>query len=286
VPELYAGSEFIDATYAFANGTVYALLHVELHGACDGAKTTYPYCWTVAMTLAVSHDWGDSWAHAAEPPHHMVAAPPLKYTPSNTTLNAGWGDSSGIVRSPIDGYFYAIVHNRFQEGVQSNGSCVIRTNNLPDPTSWRGWGGSEFTVPFHPSPYDTPEPNPVDHVCTVLDLPDCVVMGVVWSVYLEKFVSSLTCGTQNGGDSSAAFYYSTSADMVHWDAVQLLYTPPVPADVNFYSYPALMDPAAPSRGDRNYETIGKTATLFFVSVTHDFYTEGRNLYGINVTFHK
>jgi hypothetical protein len=31
-PSLYATNEFIDATYAFDNGTVYALLHVEYEG--------------------------------------------------------------------------------------------------------------------------------------------------------------------------------------------------------------------------------------------------------------
>ena len=40
---------------------------------------TYPYCWTVSMTLAVSHDWGTTWDHALPPPHHMVATPPYKY---------------------------------------------------------------------------------------------------------------------------------------------------------------------------------------------------------------
>lgn len=248
--------------------------------------TTYPYCWTVAMTLAVSHDWGDSWAHALPPPQNMVAAPPYKYTPSGATLNAGWGDSSGIVRSPRDGFFYAIVHNRFEEGLQKNGSCVIRTNDLTSPTSWRGWGGETFDVAFHPSPYTTPPPDPKDHVCTVLDLPDCVVLGLVWSVYLEKYVASMSCGDENGGDSSPSFYYATSEDMIHWSDVEIMYTPPVPPAVHFYSYPTLRDPAAPSRGDRNYGTIGQTATLFYVSVTHNFYTEGRQLYAVNVTFHK
>lgn len=124
---------------------------------------TYPYCWTVSMTLAVSHDWGATWKHALPPPHHMVATPPYKYAcpckklsltfgcimveqfvlrddifvlnvktvrkttdahsakkievprvwisimlsryiPSNVTTNAGWGDSGGIVHSPVDGY--------------------------------------------------------------------------------------------------------------------------------------------------------------------------------------
>lgn len=288
-PSMYATNEFIDATYAFDNGTVYALLHVEYPGNvyknCPPGKT-YPQCWTVSMTLAVSHDWGYSWQHARSPPNHMVAAPPFKYSGS-VALNSGWGDSSGIMKSPTDGYFYAIVHNRFQEGTQSNGSCVIRTNDISDPKSWRGWGGEKagFAVKFL-SPYDTPGYNPEDHVCTVLDIPDCVAMGLVYSTYLEEYVASLSCGDLNGGDSGIEFFFITSSDMVKWSSPQRLFTAPVPPGVHFYSYPTIRDANAPSRGDRNFETIGQTATLMYVSVTHNFFTQGRQIYGVNITFTK
>ena len=52
----------------------------------------------------------------------------------------------------------------------------------------------------------------------------------------------------------------------------------------FFLYPAFLDPSAPERGDNNYATIGATATLTFVQVTNNFYTEGRNLLGVNFTF--
>jgi protein-disulfide isomerase-like protein with CxxC motif len=47
-----------------------------------------------------------------------------------------------------------------------------------------------------------------------------------------------------------------------------------------------MDPEAPSRGDINVETIHHDAAFFFVSVTHNFYTEGRQIYAVNVTFQR
>ena len=166
------------------------------------ANATYLFCWTVSMTLAVSHDWGYTWAHALPPPHHLVATSPYRYNGSAMVLNAGWGDSSGIVKSPIDGYFYTVVHNRFPQGLQSNGSCVIRTSTLANPSSWRGWDGQQFSVPFA-SPYTAKGRHsaPEDHVCTVLALDDCVVLGVVFSTYLESFVASMACGTDNGGDA-------------------------------------------------------------------------------------
>lgn len=48
----------------------------------------------------------------------------------------------------------------------------------------------------------------------------------------------------------------------------------------------VQDADAPSHGDRNFETIGQTATLFYVSVTHNFFTEGRQLYAVNIMFDK
>lgn len=145
------------------------------------------------------------------------------------------------MRSPTDGYFYAIVHNRFPEGVQQNGSCVMRTDSLVDPRSWRGWDGSAFTIPFA-SPYasDSHGYDPAKHACTVLDLPDCVVLGTVWSTYLEMFVASMTCGTTNGGDGGSSFYYATSKDMVHWSTPDVLFNPPFFHDDTFFSYPKLM----------------------------------------------
>ena len=37
--------------------------------------------------------------------------------------------------------------------------------------------------------------------------------------------------------------------MVHWEGPQVLYTPPAAADIQFYSYPKLIDPDAPARDD-------------------------------------
>lgn len=81
-------------------------------------------------------------------------------------------------------------------------------------------------------------------------------------------------------------YFSTSVDMVHWERPQILYTPPAAADIQFYSYPKLIDADAPARGDRNFETIGREATVTFVTVTDNFFTEGRQIMGVNVSFAK
>jgi hypothetical protein len=78
----------------------------------------YPYCWTVTIGLAISHDFGDTWAHAKPPPHHLVAAVPYKYTQNQ--LAYGWGDPSNILKHPKDGYYYAAIWNRNQVGLQAS----------------------------------------------------------------------------------------------------------------------------------------------------------------------
>jgi hypothetical protein len=127
-PAHFAGDEFLDSPIAFPNGTVVALVHTEYPGgvynttgptapmcfgdAPDGKARNYPYCWTVTVGLAVSHDFGETWAHAKPPPHHLVAAVPYGYNQSQ--LAYGWGDPSNILKHPNEDYYYAAIWNRNQ----------------------------------------------------------------------------------------------------------------------------------------------------------------------------
>jgi hypothetical protein len=290
-PSVYATDDgFLDAVYSFGNGTVAALLHDEYPGMnfnnCLVDPVVWPACWTVSMSLAVSHDWGRTWAHAAPPPANLVAAVPYTYEPSGHTI-FGWGDSGGITPHPSDGYFYVAMNNRMAVGLQSNGTCVMRTNALLDPSSWRAWGGEAFDVPLV-SAYTLPPGTEAAHICTVLEpfmATPCTVYGTTYSTYLSAFVATLSCWHDaQPGPNDPNFYWSTSSDFVHWSTPELLYMPPVLPHTQFYLYPALLDPSAPSRGDPNYATIGETATLTFVRVTSNFYTEGRQLLGVNLSF--
>lgn len=291
-PAVYASDEFLDATWAFDNGTVVALLHDEYPGnkfTQDGANCTHkgwPSCWTVSLSLAVSQDGGRSWAHAAPPPANLVAAVPYPYEDSTTIF--GWGDTGGIVRDPRDGMFYVAMYNRMSKGLQPNGTCIMRTHSLLDPTSWRGWDGQAFTVPFV-SAYGLAPGSEAAHICTVLDpsmFPrPCVLYGVTWSTYLERFVATLSCWPiVEPMASNYTTYWSTSDDMIHWDGMRVLLQPDAPPHTNMITYPALVDSNAPARGDLNYATIGQTATLTYVRRTVNFFTYGAQLMGVNVSF--
>ena len=289
-PSVYATNDgFLDATFSFGNGTVVALLHDEYPGMnydnCNVTPRTWPYCWTVSLSLAVSQDWGASWAHASPPPSNLVAAVPYVYESSRTVF--GWGDSGGITPHPTNGYYYVAMNNRMAKGLQSNGTCVMRTSSLLDPRSWRGWDGAAFTVPFV-SAYTLPPGEAARHICTVLNpfmASPCTVLGTTWSVYLRAFVATLGCWPDaQPGPINNTIFWTTSTDFAHWTPPQPLFTPPALPHTQFYLYPSLLDADAPSRGDQNYASIGQTATLTFVRVTSNFYTEGRQLMGQNITF--
>ena len=123
--------------------TVYALLHDEFHGFeiagdCSADPWHHGLCQMFAITSAVSVDGGTTFQHTRPPPEHLVAAVDHRYVGDDTTLWFGWGDTGGIVRSPRDGYFYTTAHNRATIGPQINGTCLMRTDDLENPSSWRG----------------------------------------------------------------------------------------------------------------------------------------------------
>lgn len=306
-PADFAGDEFLDSPIAFENGTVVALVHTEYPGGvynssgpqapmcpntADGKKRNYPYCWTVTIGLAISHDWGSTWQHARPPPHHLVAAVP--YTYKKDQLAYGWGDPSNIIKHPKDGHYYVAVWNRNQVGLQAPGICMMRTNNLLDPASWRAWDGKAYTKSLV-SPYTMEPGTEAEHVCTVTNLPagtcvpvkgktrGCQAAGISWSTYLNKFVATLGCGS--------SFQWATSEDLITWSKPQLLdYTHNMPANVSKMvsaaNYPTFMDPTAPSMGDNNYYTIGQNPYLYWASIGHSPETDGRHQWATPFKFQK
>ena len=292
-PAKFAADEFLDATHAFDNGTVYAILDTEYpgnrYGKCD-AGLSYPYCYMVYQGLAVSHDWGLTWAHARPPPHHLVAAVPYVYNESQPAY--GWAAPS-IIRSPIDGFFYVLMWNKHAVGLQAAGITVMRTADITDPGSWRGLDSTgQFTVRFV-SAYSMPPGEESQHISRIVNLPDdgCAPYGLVWSADL-RFVVTLGCykdyrtqGARDGvGAAHRVFMVATSEDLITWSKATVFYSPAdLPANVSAIvtgmTYPSFVDPAAPSAfGDRNYATIGRRPYLYWVSIGHSPYTDGRHLW--------
>lgn len=265
--------------------------------------------------LVVSNDFGISWSYPHHPPHHLVATVSYRYNQSH--LAYGWGDPSSIVRSPIhctdekstnidgdginnahqkgqgteDCYYYVAMFNRNQIGEQSAGTCIARTKHLLDPTSWRAWNGSHFSVQFA-DPYTQAEGNfnPSDHVCKTITLSGlprirgCTVLDLVWSEYLHKFVATIGC--LFGHSFGKSFYFSTSIDLIHWSNVTEFYNrdedlpPDVFSKTTGIQYPSLLDPT----GGPNFYTIGKNPYLFWTSIGHSPYKDGRYLWATPIQF--
>lgn len=285
-PSLFAGNEFLDSTFAFSNGTVVSLIHTEFPGNRYNydCNSSYPYCWTVSIGLAVSHNFGNTWKHVEKPPHHLVAAVPYPYNQSQSAF--GWGDPSNIV--VLDNYYYFAMWNRNQIGLQPPGICIVRTSSLLDPSSFRGWNGKSFDVILNASPYH-PLNNIDRHICTVVNLPtNCAALGLVWSAFLETFVTTLGCF----GKMSRAFYFATSDNLIEWSTPQQFYSrdnlpPEVLKNITSIVYPTFVDPTAPyTRNDPNFYTIGQTPFLFWASLGHSAYTDGRSLWATKMKFTK
>jgi hypothetical protein len=275
---MFADREWIHATRVLDKNTIFALVHNEYHGDEPGHMCTVPLplppqsqaCAFNAITSVLSTDGGYSWYHSRPPPGHLVAAVPYTY-PGNSTPWFGWGDTGGILRNPKDGYFYTTAYNRHTIGAQPIGTCLMRTRNLTEPGSWRGWDGREFNVSFaNPYVLQHRGGDPRRHICVPLKFPavaagreELVVQGLVWSTYLEMFVAVIRvyCGTYDGSGASPLMF-SVSDDLITWSVLHPLYSPQPYADW-WVNYPTLLDPAASARGDLNFETIGETAELHF-----------------------
>ena len=111
---------------------VAALVHEEFratHPAMCVRTDLTPPCWYNAVTFARSDDGGRSFEL---PPNHFVAASTDRYRPRSAPV--GIFTPSNIV-GPRNGYYYALVVSRSPNS--EIGSCLIRTSNPFEPSSWR-----------------------------------------------------------------------------------------------------------------------------------------------------
>ena len=175
-PLLFEASEWVQGAGVAPDGTIHALVHNEWHprnGSSPYASCTKPDCWVSYVTEVVSRTGGRSFTHAASPPHHLVASMPEAYQDGW----AGTGDGlppygfqnpSNIMRSPLDGYWYALISTwgspkgnhalppwaKQPRSDQPAGNCLIRKRDLNGPPSdWRAWGGAAFNVSLNANPY-------------------------------------------------------------------------------------------------------------------------------------
>jgi len=259
-PSVFADREWIASTYTTDGRTVYALLHDEYHGyehpgQCTvGWPAAFSSCWYNAITLAVSTDSGETYVDQPQP--RLVASEPIRYVPDVGPI--GVFTPSNIVRNPADNYYYALVYVGWIW--PRNGACLIRTQNLADPASWRAWsGGKSFNTSFI-DPYRSKD-LPSAHSCRTLEnlgpkqtpQPGSITFSSVAQQWLWV------------GETVGGAHFSLSPDLINWTTPELFF--PAQETWNYkcgdsdpYQYPSLIDPASTSR---NFETVGDTAYLYY-----------------------
>jgi hypothetical protein len=266
-PSRYDNREWLATTFTPDGSTVYGLIHTEYQGweygpgYCIKPGELFEdriKCWYNALTLTTSTNDGATFSHAA-PPAHYVAGPPYQYAAGIGPI--GFFQPSNIVRGQ-DGYHYVQVHVE-DYGAQSIGSCLMRSNSLDDPSSWRMWTGTGFNGRFR-DPYLHTYP-PEEGVCAPVPGIGTLSESLTWSTYLKKWV--LVGSADNAdGVSGPGFYYFTSDDLLNWSTAKLLMQAELPWTYRCQDGPeqvrdpSLLDGESKSR---NFDTIGQRPYLFF-----------------------
>jgi hypothetical protein len=263
-PAAYSDQLWLASPYTTDGKTIYALVHAEYQGwrhALCPARSIFG-CWYNAITLARSTDGGRTFSQASAP-GDLVATMPVRYVPGAGPV--GLFEPSNIVLNPRDGYYYAISRT-MTAGNAPQGNCLMRTKTLVDPTSWRGWNGSSFSVTFV-DPYRQRTRPLARHLCVPIahDVIRTMTSSLTYNTYLKKFILVGNAVSIVHSKRVWGVYYSTSSDMINWSPRQLIikatfpwsYICPGPDPIH---YPSLLDPASTSR---SFDTTGQRPYLYF-----------------------
>ena len=202
---------WVEAPYVLNRTHVYALTHVDSSNtSIRGRNNVF-----IDMTLYKSIEGGVSFTQALPTPHHLVATTPYDNHDGHIGMGMGLGMPSSILKDPKSDYLYVMALANWGRDIpgqaQAAGQCLLRTKDITDPSSWRAWNGSHFSVTVNASPLLAPVPRPADHTCAVLDL-DLHHISLLWSTYFEKFIAFGEARNNN-------WAFALSDDLVTWGAL-------------------------------------------------------------------
>ncbi|HET8728741.1 MAG TPA: hypothetical protein VFO41_14635 [Alphaproteobacteria bacterium] len=271
-PSQYDDRSWLAAFHTEDGRTIHALVHTEFQGhrrkaLCPSGR--YLTCWSNSITYAVSTDGGYSFRRPA-PPNHLVAGLPYRY-PGETDHNIGLFAPTNIIEH--DGFYYALIFaERFRK--QAHGTCVIRTDRLDDPQSWRAWDGDGFTIRFA-DPYREAIADESRHTCAPVGRGKLTrpVNALIRHEPSGLFVAVMTGRRPLRPDAAptSGIFTSTSADLIHWSEPNLVLAAPTLhdhdcGDGQFLHYPSLLDPDDRSR---NFENTDGSAFLYLTRFEMD-----------------
>eukprot|EP01047_Picozoa_sp_COSAG01_P011521 COSAG01_NODE_505_length_16132_cov_49.751528_8_plen_436_part_00 len=179
-PWSYANHQWLQSTRVFPNGSGFALIHNEFHGEMEHNKSYCSYdsktdsgqCIEWSTDLGATTDGGVTWHQT----HAPLITLPRKYV--KDAAIAGYGELGAIIRNEHDGYYYAHVARSYRNNTDAGprntvggGSCVVRTADPFDPSSFRGWNGTSWGTRWA-NPYSVPPPTSADlqlRTCAAVD---------------------------------------------------------------------------------------------------------------------
>lgn len=270
-PENFNARIWLQTFYTEDGNTIYSLGSSDYHGTwfknCLKPITENFDCWWSAIVLAISKDGGNTFS-IDTPPRHIIARPPHKYI-SNPGNPAGFLTTSNIIRN--GSFYYTFVYSSgYKE--QKQGNCLIRTDDLSDPRSWRAWDGYEFSKQFV-NPDDPDAVIPENYTCPVISDIKNKVRSLLWHKPTQQYIAVYEVYQKNSNDTypDIQFEYARSIDLLHWSQPEVLYKTKTPGHCNkmttTIAYPSMLDPDST---DRNFGTIGNHGFLYFTRFNSAF----------------
>jgi hypothetical protein len=290
-PADFNDQTWIDSFYTLDGKTVAGLTHTEYHGwahAGECHSQNDSECEYDSDTYHESKDGGYHF-HSFQAPANFLAGVPYKYQIDRGPT--GYSVDTNIVE--WGGWYYALATSYAwppgcsgQAGpsrcLVEEGGSPIRTEDVFNVSSWRGWNGTDFSLSFA-DPYPGPVQNREDHVYTPVEYMDVVTAINIFQP--SNVVVATLWDPWNNEYGPPGLYLSTSTDLVHWTKPVLVarleqFLAREPAGSWSYAYFSLLDRTAP---DLNFSMIGGHPDLYYVRFDNN--GQGRVLFrqGIELT---
>lgn len=290
-PADFNDQTWIDSFYTLDGKTIAGLTHTEYHGwahpgECHSQNDSE--CEYDSDTYHESKDGGYHF-NSFRAPANFLAGVPYKYQVDRGPT--GYSVDTNIVQ--WDGWYYALATSYAwppgcsgQAGpsrcLVPEGGSPIRTEDVFNVSSWRGWNGTDFSLSFA-DPYPGPVQNREDHVYTPVQYMDVVTAINIFQP--SNVVVATLWDPWNNEYGPPGLYLSTSTDLVHWTKPVLVarleqFLAQEPAGSWSYAYFSLLDQTAP---DLNFSMIGGHPDLYYVRFDNN--GQGRVLFrqGIELT---
>jgi hypothetical protein len=279
-PADFNQTELVASLYTDDGRRIAALVHEEYHGTEPGAcvPNEPTSCWYNAVTLARSEDGGRSF-HQPPPPDHFVGASVYRYSPG--VAPTGIFSPSNIVPGP-DGYSYAVVVSRLPRGTIE--SCLIRTDDPFEHSSWRAWDGSGFGIRFS-DPYGVS--SGAARPCAPIATREIAALheSLTYNTYLDRYLLvgltsqpppaapalATPAVPKSSRERATGVYFSLSSDLIHWSPRRLIMEATSVQTFrcggpNPIAYPSLIDPRSNSR---TFATTGRRPYLYYTRFNYE-----------------